>query len=832
MATSAQHEALYATLRATVLARHFAVGRWFRANMLSLWNVLQEPPPGALAGLAAVDQERVRRWSVATHGRENPLLDGSKLLGALAIEYSLGNRAAAVPLARGIETIAALFPVRSGEGGWPIRWDPIGSDDWKVGPDGPTVCREFLIGDDSEYQYCIPATDPRRSPWRSLETLRALLPRPEADAYQASEVEDDVSQHWLYFKRHQVWECSMDEIAGLVGGLTLAHRLAGLKGAGDVRRAVVTPARLLGEYLADNGYLGVRPCGGFNARGATGALPAMELPIGRALGSITHRDLSSRVDFHGALERAGYARNLDGPIRGLVAEAIAGSLVVGPLVAGLAVLAPLVGGPLGVLAGTAIEEAVRLIGPVQIGTAAALYLHRDCFDVSNDAGAREVAVAYLLKEFEPSLRYRAWIAAMRIGGGYARGFPPHLALSALDDPDETVPDAYLALFRAERARGAPASLEPGLLDSAQATAVAILHGATEFEPLLLEQLDERFDRFAAEQDEPIVDGVQNIRLAVDYLEALALAWLHASRSADAGAPVRTAAFPVPPTDFSVWPTPAVPGVVLERLPEVRRVVLGDRAVPQSDVDLFAPGPQTRRASPPPPQVPSTGSFLGAFRYDVPERARDVFTGIVLEWGDEYEIDADGEIWGGVALTGSNGPEGWSDRLVDDARWPLHTGLDPVNAHPFALLARVGGWFYVGPRMARRRFLRPAPAPLHLRINCDLPGNGSGEFNVTVRLWGRPRQIIYPSRTISCATRVGGRIERVGGAHVDGSQWELAVSEAVEWVERYGHEFTVGSDEGPRVRVRRLGDRAFLRSDGDRSRLNNLRTLPFCRPAPR
>ena len=74
MATSAQHEALYATLRATVLARHFALGRWFRANMLSLWNVLQEPPPGAMAGLGAADQERVRRWSVATHGRENPLL--------------------------------------------------------------------------------------------------------------------------------------------------------------------------------------------------------------------------------------------------------------------------------------------------------------------------------------------------------------------------------------------------------------------------------------------------------------------------------------------------------------------------------------------------------------------------------------------------------------------------------------------------------------------------------------------------------------------------------------------------------------------------------------
>jgi hypothetical protein len=35
----------------------------------------------------------------------------------------------------------------------------------------------------------------------------------------------------------------------------------------------------------------------------------------------------------------------------------------------------------------------------------------------------------------------------------ALGFPPHLALSALDDTDPTIRDAYVGLFRARRAFG-------------------------------------------------------------------------------------------------------------------------------------------------------------------------------------------------------------------------------------------------------------------------------------------------------------------------------------------------------------------------------------------
>jgi Protein of unknown function (DUF3892) len=826
MATAPEHGRLYAALRAKVLARHFALGRWFRANMVSLENALAALPDEVTRGRSAEEVELLRRWNVADHFRENPLMEGGKLFTALAVEVSLGNEASVLPLVRGIETVSSLFPIRRGRGGWLVRWDPVTSDNWAVGPDGPTVCQEFLVTDEGAYQFCSPGVDPRRVPWRSLDTLRTLLPRPEADAYElAEDSEHFLGYHPDFFWRYQRWECSMDEISSLVAGLAIADRLAGRGRSGAVRRAVVTPARLLGEYLADNGYLLVRPCGGFNARGGTGALPAMELPLSRALQSVAGGNLGSRLGFHDALERAGYARDLDARIAELVAVAVAGTLVVGPLVAGLGSLAPLVGAPVGALAGTAVATAARLIGPVQIGTAAALFRHRDCFDLSNDASAEEVALAYLLKEFEPTLRFQAWMAGMRVGGGYARGFPPHLALSALDDPDPTVREAYLGLFRSRRAGGDPVDLEPGMLDSAQATAVAVLLGAVEFEELLVKQLDVRYDRFAGTQDEPIEGDRQNVRLVIDYLAGVALAWLHARRRADAGAPVATPGFPTPPASFSGWPAPVVPRLVLENLPEVRRVVLGDRPLPAGDVDLFSPRLPTRKPEAPPAPVPPHGPLVGEFTYVVAESARDVFTGITLEWGDEYEIEATGEIRSGAFLAGGNGPAGWTDRLVDDARWPLHSGLDPSGAHPYALLARIGGWFLVGERMDRRRFLSSLTLPLHLRINDDNPGNGSGRFVVTVRLWGSPRRVVYPERAIRAVTRNRGRVEKVGGVHADGSAWWLTVAEAVEWVDRYGHSFTVGADDGPRVQVRRGPGQVHLRSVGDRSRTNNLESLP-------
>src|SRR5690349_13760968 len=98
MATPAQHEALYAQLRAHILARHFAVGRYFRANLLSLVNPIVDLDPAVVAGLTPDEVEVLRRWNVGNRTRENPLLESGRLLAWLSIEFALGNARSAVPL--------------------------------------------------------------------------------------------------------------------------------------------------------------------------------------------------------------------------------------------------------------------------------------------------------------------------------------------------------------------------------------------------------------------------------------------------------------------------------------------------------------------------------------------------------------------------------------------------------------------------------------------------------------------------------------------------------------------------------------------------------------
>jgi hypothetical protein len=104
---------------------------------------------------------------------------------------------------------------------------------------------------------------------------------------------------------------------------------------------------------------------------------------------------------------------------------------------------------------------------------------------------------------------------------------------------------------------------------------------------------------------------------------------------------------------------------------------------------------------------------------------DINTFLWLYPGDHISISAGGEIWGGVALTGNNGPNGWTN--TDCAtKFPLPC------AHPFSLLYFIDGqyheagasfgWVYNG-----------GGGYLYLRINDDAPGNGSGSFSVTITI---------------------------------------------------------------------------------------------------
>jgi hypothetical protein len=120
--------------------------------------------------------------------------------------------------------------------------------------------------------------------------------------------------------------------------------------------------------------------------------------------------------------------------------------------------------------------------------------------------------------------------------------------------------------------------------------------------------------------------------------------------------------------------------------------------------------------------------------DVPESARaDVDTGITLQPGDDFELQGTGAIWAGVWFTGTNGPEGWTNRIETNPNSPMS---GRPQAHPFALIGRFGAepYFYIGTGLPRQAFRGTTPATLALRINDNAPANGSGAFRCRIQVW--------------------------------------------------------------------------------------------------
>ncbi|HYG80204.1 MAG TPA: hypothetical protein VD861_07450 [Pyrinomonadaceae bacterium] len=120
------------------------------------------------------------------------------------------------------------------------------------------------------------------------------------------------------------------------------------------------------------------------------------------------------------------------------------------------------------------------------------------------------------------------------------------------------------------------------------------------------------------------------------------------------------------------------------------------------------------------------SFLIDQTITVPENVRgDVSTGITVLPGDRIQFQSTGSIWAGVWLTGQNGPDGW-EAVNNDNSYPL------PSARIYSLLGRLdGGYFYVGQNGEVRH--SGSPSPLFLRINDNVPGNGSGQFTSRVRV---------------------------------------------------------------------------------------------------
>jgi hypothetical protein len=167
---------------------------------------------------------------------------------------------------------------------------------------------------------------------------------------------------------------------------------------------------------------------------------------------------------------------------------------------------------------------------------------------------------------------------------------------------------------------------------------------------------------------------------------------------------------------------------------------GDAApesTPTAQVIVITQPPQPTNAQPPasptqiqPPEspTPTMQPTLEPFtaHASVYENQSEQPAGFGLMPGDSYSIQATGQIWAGVAFTGENGPEGWANTDCDK-KFPLPC------AHPFSLLMRYydsGPWIEVG-RVYQGSYNGLDDTQMVFRINDDVPGNGSGYFNVYV-----------------------------------------------------------------------------------------------------
>ena len=351
-----------------------------------------------------------------------------------------------------------------------------------------------------------------------------------------------------------------------------------------VRSRVADQASMLASYLAGHAYLLVRPVGGLNYRGAGGSLPAFEWPFDRVFQRVTGRSWPIRTNFVGAMKRSGYWRLLQLPVDRFAAGISVGSVLGAPLL--LAWLGS--GTPASLLVGTALGaagSAAPVVTPSITQALSALlsaaprtlglYQHRDTFDVD---GSEELALAHLLLSVPPDLRFGVVMDTLAVipetSVQNVRGFLPLAGLAAIDDPDPLVRDQYLRLMGIRRA--GPDIDRTDLLYSAFASAVAVLNGMGETEEQqLVTLLQRRYDQITADGpewlhlDDPATESIEE---ALDYLAALSLAWLHARRRTDAGNPVRTAGFPVPPDARPAWRGVVVPAVVVKNVDAVREAL--------------------------------------------------------------------------------------------------------------------------------------------------------------------------------------------------------------------------------------------------------------------
>lgn len=759
-----QHAELYGKLRAAMLSRHFALRPYFRANLFNEGNQLQTYNGSDWLADQPDDVQQIERWKMMDNvlGAGNPLLYGSHLMTCLAVEHLMGRSDALMILNLLVQTLGSLYkfggkPEFQGKhfDGYILRCDAVSNGGWYREEKDGRVTKQyslaFPIGQDGQYIYSTPLNDPRYM--RPLPGNYEPLAR---DTFKGL---------------CRASEASMDEHVGLIMGYFIVfHVLENdtRPEAQALRQEIARQVGNLADYLAEFGYVLVRPAGGLQGH----AVP-IEFPALRAFQRITGQDiqaLQSRVDFVGALKKADVWRCVEVPFN----LASVGGAIATPL---NLLLGPVLGVVYGITTGDVVTAFLTGLAGINVSTtvaaqAGALASLPCCFDVWALGYAQEFGFAYLMSQFWPEPRFRVWMGMMEsFSQGSATGFPPYLGLTGLDDTNATVRNTYLKWLTGRRASG----LDQGQARASSslfASAVGVVLGAgTGEEKILAEALQATHDDFHGDiktvtrggRDSrmgrdwlPLRDHIDDFgrtethedsMIAADYMSAVALAWLHAKRQADKGTPVNTPGFPQLPNP-ALWPNALVPNsVIASRDVTLPRNAIQNRSPLVQDADganLFL-DPVSKSPEPAPVLPPASTNVKFDARVTVREADADVFAGIIVRNGDTLTIDeVTGQIWAGVALTGTNGPKGWEDRVEHDVKFPYHGFSD---AHPYCLLAKLKNYIFVGDGLRPLRYfadprINPDPAAqveprLYLRINDDTPGNGSGEFVCRVRVFGNP-----------------------------------------------------------------------------------------------
>jgi hypothetical protein len=460
------HSEIYGTLRAAILARHFALRKFSRADYFTNQTVLGEIPdwdvppggsansprirpcgrpprvprrngrnlygwPGASANAPPQGISGHERWRIWNHDHTNALsMTGMRLIH-LCVDFRLGDPFARKVIRSTLLTIDALFkyPESSPYGGYILRWDPAADDDWTPSIDGqggvtPTIAGRFLLNpfwkkdnpEAGKYLYCTPLTDPR---------------------YLQSK--DPSAEVWGGHDRYRRWEPSKDEYIALLAGLcTVYDTFHGGTSGEDPEIVPQVRAQMgrMARYLQRFGYLLVRPCGGVTMRGPGEILPLVEFAWNRLFQRVLG---DSHPSADGSYEQALWAAGFSRP----------------PEPAGPA--ADLRNLAQGLLSGGAFEAALQAAGLSTAGSlldqltgrnlAILVHLlkHQDEVDVDSDGTRQEVWQGYFYSCLPRGVREKVFLGWLAGPGSAAYDvFKPHIALLFLHDEGLTGVDLDFA----------------------------------------------------------------------------------------------------------------------------------------------------------------------------------------------------------------------------------------------------------------------------------------------------------------------------------------------------------------------------------------------------